>query len=61
MAMACWRASVEYLGLDLRRDGGPALLDVRCADDMKIWKQIPGEKKHVVGTLLDKVFECGNK
>ena len=33
MAMACWRSSVENLGLDLC-NGGPALLDIRFADDI---------------------------
>ena len=52
MAMACWRASVEDLGLDLR-DGGPALLDFRCADDILIF----GTSYHVIGALLDKLVE----
>ena len=52
MAMACWRASVEDLGLDLR-DGGPALLDFRFADD--IW--IFGTSYHVISVLLDKLVE----
>ena len=52
MAMACWRASVEHLGLDLR-DGGPALLDFRFADDILIF----GTSYHVIGALLDKLVE----
>ena len=52
MAMACWRASVEDLGLDLRA-GGPALLDFRFADDILIF----GTSYHVIGTLLDKLVE----
>ena len=52
MAMACWRASVENLGLDLR-DGGPALLDFRFADDILIF----GTSYHVIGALLDKLVE----
>ena len=52
MAMACWRASVEDLGLDLG-DGGQALLDFRFADDILIF----GTSYQVVGTLLDKLVE----
>ena len=51
MAMACWCASVEDLGLDLR-DGGPALLDFRFANDIFL-----GTSYHVIGTLLDKLVE----
>ena len=47
MAMACWRASVDDLGL------GPALLDFRFADDILIF----GTSYQVVGTLLDKLVE----
>ena len=56
MAMACWRASVEDLGLDLRRDGGPALLDVRFADDIKFLETNTRRKKtcrrHIVGQSI---------
>ena len=52
MAIACWRASVEDLGLDLG-DGGQALLDFRFADDILIF----GTSYQVVGTLLDKLVE----
>ena len=52
MAMACWRASVDDVGLDLG-DGGPALLDFRFADDILI----SGTSYQVVGTLLDKLVE----
>jgi len=53
MAMACWRASVENLGLHLR-DGGPALLDLRFAADIIF---CGGSSYHVVGTLMDKLVE----
>ena len=46
MAMACWRASVEELGLDLRY-GGPALLDFRFADDIDFWNQLPCHRRTV--------------
>ena len=52
MAMACWRASVDDLGLDLG-DGGPALLDFRFAYDILIF----GTSYQLVGTLLDKLVE----
>ena len=38
MVMAC--ASVEDLGLDLRRDGGPALSDVKFPDDIEFLEAI---------------------
>ena len=52
MAMACWHASVEDLGLDLRH-GGPALFDFRFADDILIF----GTSYHVIRALLDKLVE----
>ena len=52
MAMACWSAYVEDLGLDLR-DGGLDLLDFRFADDILIF----GTSYHVIGVLLDKFVE----
>ena len=52
MVMACWRASVEDLGLDLC-DGGPALLDFKFADDILIF----GTSYNVIGALLDKFVE----
>ena len=45
--MACCRASVEDLGLDLH-DGGPALLDFRLQPKMILGNE------HVLGTLLGK-------
>ena len=52
MAMACWRASVEDLGLDLR-DVEPALLDFRFADEILMFRT----SYHVIGALLDKLVE----
>ena len=52
MAMACWRASVDDLGLDLG-DGGPALLDFRFAEDILIF----GTSYPVLGTLLGELVE----
>ena len=52
MAMACWRASVEDISLDLR-DGGPAPLDFRFAEDILVF----GTSYHVIGTLLHKLVE----
>ena len=53
MAMACWRASVDDLGLDLG-DGGPALLDFRFADDILIFGNKLPSRRYIVGQT------CGN-
>ena len=40
MSMAKWRDEMKHLGLDLG-DGGPSLLDFRCADDILIGRRLP--------------------